>query len=58
MGSYHLFHATRAELRRRSGDMTGALESYQRALDHVTTGPERRFLLRNIAECEEPRTED
>ncbi|HET9222309.1 MAG TPA: sigma-70 family RNA polymerase sigma factor [Roseiflexaceae bacterium] len=52
MASYHLFHATRAELLRRTGEYTGALESYQRALGNVSTEPERRFLMGKIAECE------
>jgi RNA polymerase sigma-70 factor (ECF subfamily) len=58
MASYHLLYATRAELLRRTGDDTSALESYHLALNYVTTQPERRFLLRKIAECEEPRTEN
>jgi RNA polymerase sigma-70 factor (ECF subfamily) len=53
MASYHLFHATHAELLRRTGDAASALQSYQRALDHVSTEPERRFLMRKIAECQE-----
>jgi RNA polymerase sigma factor (sigma-70 family) len=52
MASYHLFHATHAELLRRTGDIAGALASYRRALDHAATEPERRFLLRKIAEHE------
>jgi RNA polymerase sigma factor (sigma-70 family) len=54
MAGYHLFYATRAELLRRTGDHTSALESYQRALAHVSTEPERRFLMGRIAECEKP----
>jgi RNA polymerase sigma-70 factor (ECF subfamily) len=53
LAGYHLFHATRAELLRRIDDQAGALESYRRALEHVATEPERRFLMRKIAECQE-----
>ena len=53
MAGYHLFHATRAELLRRMDDKAGALESYHRALDHVATEPERRFLMQKMAECQE-----
>jgi RNA polymerase sigma-70 factor (ECF subfamily) len=56
MAGYHLFHAARAELLRRTGDVPAALEAYRRALDLAATDPERRFLLRNITACEEPRT--
>jgi RNA polymerase sigma-70 factor (ECF subfamily) len=51
MAGYHLFHATRAELLRRTDDEAGALESYELALDHTATDPERRFLMKKIAEC-------
>jgi RNA polymerase sigma factor (sigma-70 family) len=54
MASYHLFHATRAELLHRTGDDLSAQESYRRALDSVSTEPERRFLMRKIAEYEKP----
>jgi RNA polymerase sigma-70 factor, ECF subfamily len=47
---YHLTHATRAELCRRSGRIDDAVASYDRALELVRQGPERRFLERKRAE--------
>jgi RNA polymerase sigma-70 factor (ECF subfamily) len=43
---YHLFHAARADLLRRSGDTAGAERAYGRALDLVTNDAERRYLER------------
>jgi RNA polymerase sigma factor (sigma-70 family) len=54
MDSYHLFHATRAELLHRTGDDLSAQESYRRALDNVSTEPERRFLMRKITKSKKP----
>lgn len=52
MAGYHLFHAARADLQRRSGHTEDARQSYQRALALVSQGPERRFLERRLAELE------
>lgn len=50
MAGYHLFHAARADLQRRSGHTEDARQSYQRALALVSQGPERRFLEHRLAE--------
>ena len=44
LGSFHLFHATRADLLRRLGRHAEAADAYDAALTLVTNGPERRFL--------------
>lgn len=44
LDSYHLFHATRADLLRRIGALEEATQSYKRALALVTNDRERRFL--------------
>ncbi|MDV2992498.1 MAG: hypothetical protein N4J56_002152 [Chroococcidiopsis sp. SAG 2025] len=44
LDSYHLFHATRADLLRRVGALEPAAHSYTRALTLVTNDSERRFL--------------
>ncbi len=44
LDSYHLFHATRADLLRRVGALEEAAQSYTRALELVTNDSERRFL--------------
>ncbi len=44
LDDYHLLHATRADLLRRTGNFKAAAESYQRALDLATNESERRFL--------------
>ena len=48
--SYHLLHATRADLLRRLGRMTEAAESYREALALTGSDAERRFLERRLAE--------
>jgi RNA polymerase sigma factor (sigma-70 family) len=50
--AYHLLHATRAELFRRTGDFVQAVDSYRRALALVASEPERRFLERKLAEID------
>jgi RNA polymerase sigma-70 factor (ECF subfamily) len=50
LDSYHLFWGTEADLLRRAGRSDEAAESYRRALDLVKSEPERRFLLRRLAE--------
>lgn len=47
---YHLAHAAQAELCRRAGDVRGAMAAYQRAISLVRQEPERRFLVRRLAE--------
>ena len=44
LGKYHLLHATRADLLRRSGRPADALPHYRRALELAPSDPERRFL--------------
>ena len=48
LAEYSLFHSSRAELLRRSGDVEGAAESYRRALQLATNDAERRFLERRL----------
>jgi RNA polymerase sigma-70 factor (ECF subfamily) len=52
LDSYHLFHATRADLLRRVGASKEATQSYQRALELVTNDSERRFLERRLCEVQ------
>ncbi|MGH2836235.1 MAG: RNA polymerase sigma factor [Solirubrobacteraceae bacterium] len=44
LGSYHLLHATRADLLRRRGNVTEAVVEYERALALAPSEAERRFL--------------
>lgn len=48
--NYHLYHAARADLHRRAGNLSDARAAYQRALSLVTQSPERRFLERRLSE--------
>jgi RNA polymerase sigma-70 factor (ECF subfamily) len=50
LADYHLIHAARADLARRSGDVAAARASYERALALAKQQPERRFLARRLAE--------
>lgn len=52
LDSYHLFHATRADLFRRVGALEEATQSYTRALELVTNDSERRFLERRLREVQ------
>ena len=56
MTSYHLFHATRAELWWQLGDLQQAAISYEHALKYTVNEPERRFLRRKLASCQLPLT--
>jgi RNA polymerase sigma-70 factor, ECF subfamily len=47
---YHLFHAARAELLRRSGRTSEAKSAYGQALDLVTNAVERKYLMRRLSE--------
>ena len=48
--NYHIFHAARAELLRRSGLREDAEKSYSRALELVTNDSERRYLQKRLKE--------
>ncbi|KPP97984.1 RNA polymerase sigma factor [Marinobacter sp. HL-58] len=50
--NYYLFHAARADLYRRSGDMSSARTAYQRALSLTQQGPEQRFLNRRLMQLD------
>jgi RNA polymerase sigma-70 factor (ECF subfamily) len=50
--SYHLLHATRADLLRRLGQADQAAASYRQALGLVTNPVERGYLKRRLAEVE------
>ena len=50
LADYHLAHAARAELCRRSGNTSEAKNSYERALSLARQEPERRFLTRRLSE--------
>jgi len=48
--SHHLYHASRAELLRRSGRITDAVSAYRRALAMPQNNAERRYLERRLGE--------
>jgi RNA polymerase sigma-70 factor (ECF subfamily) len=50
LDSYHYLHATRAELLRRLDRVDEATAAYDRALELVHSGAERRFLEQRVAE--------
>ncbi len=50
LAGYHLFHATRADLRRRLGHFGEAAGAYRRALELAGSEAERRFLTARLAE--------
>jgi RNA polymerase sigma-70 factor, ECF subfamily len=52
LSDYHLLHAARADLLRRSGLPGEAAKSYERALALVTNDRERRFLERRLREVQ------
>lgn len=52
LDSYHLLHATRADLLRRMGSGEEAAKNYRRALELATNESERRFLQRRIKEIQ------
>ncbi len=49
LDSYYLYHAARADLLRRMGEKTGALQAYGRALALTSNAIERRYLRRRMA---------
>ena len=53
LDSYHLYHAARADLLRRTGSLEGALEAYERALSLTSNAVERRYLRRRVAELQD-----
>jgi RNA polymerase sigma-70 factor, ECF subfamily len=55
LDSYHLLHATRADLLRRIGSAAEAARSYARALELATNESERRFLERRLREVQSPK---
>jgi RNA polymerase sigma-70 factor (ECF subfamily) len=50
LDQYHYLHSTRAELLRRLGRVEDACAAYERALEHVHSDAERRFLEQRLAE--------
>ena len=50
--NYHILHAARAELLRRSGSREEAAKSYARALELVANDSERRYLQRRLKEVQ------
>lgn len=48
--NYHLLYAARADLYRRSGQITAAQAAYERAVALTTQGPEQRFLEQRLRE--------
>ena len=50
LDGYHLYHAARADLLRRSGKPALAAEAYEAALRLVANAPERRYLQRRLQE--------
>lgn len=50
LAGYHLYHAARADLLRRSGRHAEASTFYRRALDLCQNAVEQRFLARRLAE--------
>ncbi|MEV4241610.1 RNA polymerase sigma factor [Nocardia sp. NPDC050408] len=53
LDNYPYLHSTRAELLRRLGHPEEAIAAYRRALELLTTEPERRLLRRRIADLEQ-----
>ncbi len=52
LSDYHLFHATRGDLLRRSGRLPEACAAFRQALALAQQEPERRFLRRRLAELD------
>ncbi|HKF36601.1 MAG TPA: RNA polymerase sigma factor [Ktedonobacteraceae bacterium] len=53
LNEYHLFHAARADLLRRTGRLNEAQVAYRRALELSQNNTERAFLQRRLAEIKE-----
>lgn len=54
LAGYHLLHATRADLLRRLNRGAEAAAAYRDALELATSGAERRYLERRLAEVSDP----
>ena len=52
LNGYHLLHAARADMLRRTGSSAEAAKSYKRALSLATNESERRFLERRLREVQ------
>ncbi len=52
LAKYHLLHAARADLLRRSGSLAEAAKSYDKALSLATNQSERRYLERRLREVQ------
>ena len=52
LNDYYLMWSAKAELLRRMGNFTDAVAAYRRALEEVTSNPDRRFLERRLKEVE------
>lgn len=52
LDDYYLLEATRADLHRRSGNITAAVSAYERALRIAPSEPERKFLQRRLGETQ------
>jgi RNA polymerase sigma-70 factor (ECF subfamily) len=50
---YHLFHAARADLLRRSGRSSEARAAYRRALELATNSAERKYLNGRVEQLEQ-----
>ena len=50
LSGHHLLPATRADLLRRAGQVTAAVDAYNLALSLAGNGAERRYLQRRVAE--------
>jgi RNA polymerase sigma-70 factor (ECF subfamily) len=51
LDGYHLYHAARADLLRRSGRIDAAADAYRRALGLTRSAPEVAFLEQRLREC-------
>jgi RNA polymerase sigma-70 factor (ECF subfamily) len=52
LNDYYLMWSAKAELLRRMGNFIDAASAYRRALEVVTSNPDRRFLARRLKEVE------
>ncbi|GGO73510.1 RNA polymerase sigma factor [Bowmanella pacifica] len=52
LAQYHLFHAARADMYRRLGQLSEARQAYAQALSLTKQGPEMRFLQKCLVELE------
>ncbi len=52
LNDYYLMWAAKGDLLRRNGNLLEAAVAYRRALEVVSSSPDRRFLMRRLAEVE------